>query len=267
MSVSPELATQTDAPQATQAPAAATTAERGAGSQKGYAGASAALSPREHDCPGHAHGVEPAPGDTVPANVATARVEGAVIDAAIRTRLMTELNRSTRMAALLVDINAHGGTFDIKWSARGNYHRSGHIYLDRNATIQRWIPSMMHELNHLNDGRQGRRPNVNSETRAAFVATKMRNEIHAHAAGYVGLLQQRDATGAAATLGPAGFDDFVVHLRAKETAEGASLGVDAVQTLAEAWLEDKYKNHWKTSNSGENYYQYWGSYWDEVHAP
>ncbi len=35
--------------------------------------------------------------------------------------------------------------------------------------------------------------------------------------------------------------------------------------MAEAWVEHKYKTEWTTSNTGENYYDYWGKAWDDAH--
>lgn len=269
MSVIPDLATQTSAPQTGAAAVDNSTSARSGLRGMGYDAGSAALSANDHDhdCPGHDHGVEPAPGDTVPADVATTRVVGSAIDADIRTRLFEELNKSPRMITVLAEIEANGGAaFDVKWSSRGNYHRSGAIFLDRNRTIGSWIPSMMHELNHLNDHRQGRRPSANATTREEFVNTKMTNEIRAHAIGYVGLIEQRAADDAVPTNGPAGFTEFLTHLAAEQETAGRSFGQDQIQELAETWLEDKYRNHWTTSNSGENYYEYWGSHWDETNG-
>lgn len=145
-----------------------------------------------------------------------------MIDAEIRTPLMTELGRSATTTEVLASIAANGGAFDIKWSARGNYQRSGAIFLDRNNTVAKWLPSMMHELNHLDDDRQGRMPNVRSTEREAFVNQKMANEIRAHALGYVSLIQYRRDGEALPTTPPAGFDDFLVVLEAAETeARGA----------------------------------------------
>ena len=264
MSVSPELVTTTTAQENQTDNASEVGPRRSALGGMGYAQGAAAVGVHDHDgCPAHDH---EEPGDTVPADVATSRVEGALIDADIRARLMTELGRSVTAAQVLASIEANGGAFDIKWSARGNYQRSGAIFLDRNNTVAKWLPSMMHELNHLDDHRQGRMPNVRTAEREAFVNQKMFNEIRAHALGYVSLIQYRRQGEALPTTPPAGFDDFVVVLDAAETADGSCFSEAKIVELATPWLEDKYRNDWRGSRSGQNYYEKWEAYWDEIHA-
>ncbi|MEM9490337.1 MAG: hypothetical protein AAGC55_14420, partial [Myxococcota bacterium] len=113
-------------------------------------GASSAQSQAEgHDHHGHhGHDSEPEPGDGGGGDLDTTRPVGDNVPDETRTALMAEMQRSPRMQQVLEEIADNGGaSFDIKWSARGNYHRSGAIHLDRRRDMDRWVPSMMHELN------------------------------------------------------------------------------------------------------------------------
>jgi hypothetical protein len=216
---------------------------------------------------GHGHEHEPDPGgEGGGADLDTTRPVGGMVPDEIRDELMTEVRRSERMQQVLREIEQHGGAaFDMKWSDRGNFHRSGAIFLDRHNTMSRWIPSTMHELNHLNDHRQGLNPSAaTSESREEFVNTKMVNEIRSHAIGYVGLIE-REGAGADPASPPAGFTEFQAYLREQEEAQQVCFASSAIQELAEQWVEAKYRNEWTTSNTGENYYDYWGRIWDEAH--
>lgn len=217
---------------------------------------------------GKGHEQEPTPpGPGGAADLDATRAVGANIPDDVRTALMTQVRSSARMQQVLRDIEAHGGAaFDIKWSARGGFHSNGVIYIDRREEMSSWISTLMHELNHLNDQRQGLNPNAaTAASREDFINTKMRNEIRSHAISYVGLIE-REASGAAAAAPPAGFTEFRAHLRTREAAAGGGhLDAAAIQALAEAWVEAKYRSEWTTSNTGENYYVYWGRAWDEAH--
>lgn len=216
----------------------------------------------------HGHEQEPnPPGAGGGANLDVTRPVGANIPDDIRTQLMTQVRTSARMQQVLTELEAHGGAaFDIKWSARGGFHSAGTIYIDRRQEMSSWIATMMHELNHLSDHRQGLNPDAaTTASREGFINTKMRNEIRSHAISYVGLIE-REATGAAPASPPAGYTEFRAHLREREAAAGgAHFSSTQIQALAEAWVEAKYRNEWTTSNTGENYYVYWGRIWDEVH--
>jgi len=241
---------------------------RGMSYSQGSAALSTQVQKQEGDGCAHEHERDPDPGDTVPGDLDTNRPVGAAIPDAIKQRLLTELRRSPSMVTLLQEIADNGGTdFNIKWSARGNFQSNGEISLDRRRSITRWLPSMMHELNHLNDHRQGRRPNPRTtESREEFVNTKMGNEIHAHAHGFAALIEySSDAAATITASAPAGYDEFLPELRAAEEAAGECFSSEQIMEFAETWLEDKYRNEWTTSNSGENYYDYWGAAWDRAH--
>lgn len=221
----------------------------------------------EGDGHDHGHEQEPTPGGGGGAgDLDTTRPIGALIPDEVRTELMTEVRRSQRMQQVLREIEEHGGAaFDIKWSGRGGFHSAGTIHIDRRQEMASWIATMMHELNHLNDHRQGLNPSAaTTESREEFVNTKMRNEIRSHAISYVGLIE-REGAGADPASPPAGFTEFRAYLRQREEAEQVCFTSEAIQAMAEAWVEDKYRTTWTTSNTGENYYDYWGRAWDEAH--
>jgi hypothetical protein len=234
----------------------------GAGAGAGTASQVAA----EGDGHDHGHERDPEPGGEGGADLDTTRPVGGMVPDEIRTALLAEVRRSPRMQQVLREIEEHGGAaFDIKWSARGGFHSGGVIHIDRQDEMPRWISTMMHELNHLNDHRQGLNPSAaTSESREDFVNTKMRNEIRSHAISFVGLLE-REGSGADPALPPAGFDEFRAHLREREEAEQVCFSSAAIEAMAEQWVEDKYRNEWTTRNTHENYYDYWGRIWDEAH--
>lgn len=235
----------------------------GAAGAGAAAASQAAASSDGHD---HGHEQEPTPGGDGGADLDTTRPVGSLIPDDVRTELMTEVRRSVRMQQVLREIEEHGGAaFDVKWSARGGFHSAGTIHIDRRQEMSSWIATMMHELNHLSDHRQGLNPSAaTTASREDFVNTKMRNEIRSHAISYVGLIE-REGSGAAAASPPAGYTEFRTHLREREQAEQVCFTSDAIQAIAEAWVEAKYRDVWTTSNTGENYYDYWGRIWDEAH--
>ena len=91
----------------------------------------------------------------------------------------------------------------------------------------------------------------------------MDDEINAHAAGYVAHMQLR-------TVGaePQGFSAFQTHLRATD-AEALRLRDWArIEALARTWVRGQYRTGapgWRTSNTDENYFDYWGAAWDRAH--
>lgn len=108
----------------------------------------------------HGHEQEPnPPGAGSSANLDVTRPVGSNIPDDVRTQLMTQVRTSARMQQVLTEIEAHGGAaFDIEWSTRGGFHSAGTIFIDRRQEMSSWIATMMHELNHLNDHRQGLNP-------------------------------------------------------------------------------------------------------------
>ena len=207
----------------------------------------------DHD---HDHGQEPEPGSGLSETELDAqRPVGDAIPADLRGRLMDGLRAAPASQSTLDTIEGARGDldFEIKWSNRGNYHSRGRIYLDRNRDEAKWLSSMMHELVHLATYLEGNAADVNTMDRDEFVAEKMRDEIDAQATAYVSLLQ----TGVESD-GSAGYNEFRAELVADNQELLTNESWTEIKALAVTWITEKYQNEWQTSNSGENYYEYWG---------
>jgi hypothetical protein len=190
------------------------------------------------------------------------RRAGEAIPAELRARLFERLRASTEIQAVLEEIRGARGnlSFAIKWSSRGSYHRNGEIHLDLNGDEESWTASLAHELVHLSTFVCGRAADVNANTREEFVRLKMEDEINSQATQYIALLQMGNETAT-----PAGYQEFRTHLRGDHAELLANERWSRIKEIARAWLEDKYRNEWVTSNTGVNYYEYWGSFWDRQH--
>lgn len=69
--------------------------------------------------------------------------------------------------------------------------------------------------------------------------------------------------------GEVGLPDFISWMEQNHPElleSGPEADWDALQEQARSWLEDRYRNDWVTSNTDENYYDYWGGYWDSVNG-
>lgn len=194
-----------------------------------------------------------------PAELERLRPVGGAVDLETR-RILETLHSTPRGRRTLDAIEAVRGdwNFPIVWSARGNYHRSGTIHLDRTGNESDWLRSLAHELVHLQTYLEGDAADVGSMTREAFVEAKMTDEINAHAAAYLSLLQLGAASSRAR-----GYNAFRSHLRATHPELLAEQDWTAVEERAKTWLEDKYRNEFTTG--GQNYYEYWGQAWDRAH--
>lgn len=202
---------------------------------------------------------------TDPEEMERSRPVGGTVDAETRIRVMEALLAAPRSRAILDDIATLRGDmfFPLKWSARGGFHRSGEIWLDRTKNELHWLKSMAHEITHLHTFLSGGAADISAMGREEFVNAKMTDEINAHAASYVALLQL------GTTNAPAqGFQQFQTHLT--RTAPTAVRDGDwaEVERLAKTWIEQRYRTDpaWRTSNTNENYYEYWGAAWDRAHA-
>ncbi len=216
----------------------------------------------------HDHGQEPNPDASATADLDVERPVGGAIPATIRDPLMTRLRGSPRASGLMDEIIAERGNlaFPLKWSNRGSYQSGGEIWLNRAESEASWFGTMAHEMVHLLTHISGQAANARRMTREAFVNAKMEDEINAQALAYVACLQ----TGSNA--GGAGFLEFVGWLRqnhseltvSESDEEHEAANWREIEAHAITWLEAKYRGDWKTSNTGENYYDYWGGYWDRV---
>jgi len=201
---------------------------------------------------------------TDPAEMARSRPVGGAVDAETRARLMAPLNAAPRSKAILDAISRLRGdlSFGIKWSAQGGYQTAGEIWLDRTKNETHWVKSMAHEITHLHTFLAGNEANISTMGRADYVNAMMTDEINAHAASYVALLQLGRTTAPAQ-----GLPEFRTHL-ARSLPHAVRDGRWAeVEALAKRWVEERYRTDpaWKTSNTNENYYDYWGAAWDRAH--
>ncbi len=200
---------------------------------------------------------------TDPEELERLRPAGSDVDVETRARTLETLLATPRSRTVLDAIERLRGDvhFPIKWAARGGYHRNGTIYLDRRGNEPEWLSTMAHEIVHLHTFLAGNAADVESMGREEFVDAKMTDEINAHAATYVTLLQLGTRTSPAA-----GYDRFRRFIRRRHRRRLRRRDWAAIETLARPWLEDRYRHDWRGSRSGENYYEKWGRIWDEAHA-
>jgi hypothetical protein len=201
---------------------------------------------------------------TDPQEMGRTRPVGGSVDVETRVRVIEALLAAPRSRAILDEIARLRGNLDfpVKWSAQGGYHRTGEIWLDRTKNEAHWLKSMAHEITHLQTFLAGRAANITMMSRGDYVNAKMTDEIEAHAASYVALLQL-----GALTAPAQGFAEFRRHLaRQLPTAVRKGRWSD-VEGLAKRWVEQRYRTDpaWRTANTGENYYDYWGAAWDRAH--
>ncbi len=198
--------------------------------------------------------------------VDTPRVDGEAVPADIRTKLVTDLNKVARTKDLLAAITLARGNadFPLKWSDSGTFHSEGIVYLDTGSSESGWFADLAHELVHLQTFLEGKAADAEKMGREQFVKAKMDDEINAQVSAYIALLQAAKTTDA----GTAGFDEFATLIADKHAALLTAKSWGEIDVIARAWITDKYKSGgWTTNNTNENYYDYWGNYWDEVNAP
>lgn len=202
---------------------------------------------------------------TDPAEMESRRPVGGDVDFGTRVLLIKTLRSAPRASAILDEIFRIRGDllFPIKWSAMGSYHLGEAIWLDRTKNQPQWLLDMSHEIVHLHTFLAGREANVSTMSRDEYVNAKMNDEINAQAANYVTLLQLGKTTAP-----EVGFADFQPYLaRTLPTAVGEKRW-EEIEALAKSWIEQHYRTGtWRTSNTKENYYDYWGAAWDMAHKP
>ncbi len=216
----------------------------------------------------HDHGVEPEPGAAATVDLEAERPVGSPVPAEIRDPLVVQLRASARVDWLLDEIDGERGDLDFSmtWSDRGTFHRSGAIFLRRDSAPETWFASLAHELVHLLTHESGQAADATTMDRDTFVSTKMADEINAQALSYVATLQTgRDRGGAYFDR----FSDFLAQNHPDLLVCDGDEQLDAqiwaeVEEIGRVWLEDQYRNHLVTNNTKENYYTYWGNYWDKI---
>ena len=177
-----------------------------------------------------------------------------------KDELFKEVKKSATAKKTIEKIEKKTGkTIPLKWSSKGSFHQGGTIYIDKNRSLDKQVNSLAHEINHLYDYVFGRQPDVTKLTKDEFVKKKMDNEIKAQYRTYMAY-EERGAKGAK-PLGYAGFKAKVDE-EAKKT--GKALTAAEKQEIGKKYLEEQYKNVWKTSTTGKNYYEYWEEHWKSV---
>ncbi|MDP2307752.1 MAG: hypothetical protein Q8P18_17135 [Pseudomonadota bacterium] len=199
------------------------------------------------------------------------RPVGAAIPTDLRARLMAELTSAAESNSVLEAIREKQGNLDfpIVWSRRGGYQLRDKINLDRREPESAWLSTLAHEIVHLKAHFYGEQGNTATQGREAYIQTQMDEEIEGSASSYVTLLQLGITQNSAG-----GFNEFVDWL-AVEHPELARSALDPdeelanqaeIKEVARPWLEDHYRNEWRGSQSGLNYYDKWGDHWDAEHA-
>ena len=212
---------------------------------------------------------QPAPGEAA-ADINTTRPINADVPADIRSSLMSELKASPTTNNLLERLKEKGAdNFPLKWSGQGSYYNgaSGGIFLDRSRSESQWFATMAHEMVHMLTDKSGNGAKVMTMTRDAYVNAELDDEINAQATSYVAALESGNSNGGA------GFSEFQTWLSKNKPELMQSMAdpleeqanKDSIQEAARGWVKEKFKNEWKTSNTNENYYDYYGKFWDSCH--
>jgi hypothetical protein len=205
------------------------------------------------------------PPDAGGGDLDTRRPVGGTVPADIRAQVFDPMSGSPRAQTILSAIRRLRGdlAFPVLWSSRGTYHQTGEIWIDRTWTLAQNIVAVQHEITHLHTFLSGGAANISTMTRQEFVNAKMVDEVNAHAAGYVAHFQLSTA-GAE----PQGFSAFRAHLTRTAPEVLRTRNYARIEELAKTWVEARYRAGdpgWRTSNTDENYYTYWGNAWDAAH--
>jgi hypothetical protein len=205
------------------------------------------------------------PPDAGAGDLDTRRPVGGTVPADVRAQVFDPMSGSPRAQTILGAIRRLRGdlAFPVRWSSRGTYHQTGEIWIDRTWTLAQNIVAVQHEITHLHTYLSGGAANITTMTRQEFVNAQMVDEINAHAAGYVTHLQL-GTTGAE----PQGFSAFRAHLTRTAPEVLRTRNYARIEELAKTWVEARYRAGdpgWRTSNTDENYYTYWGNAWDAAH--
>lgn len=192
------------------------------------------------------------------------RRPGEDVDAATRQSLMSRLQGLPESARTLATIRALAGGLDfpMKWSGRGTYMSAGSVFIDIRARDTEALVTLAHELVHLKNYLAGKKPDPLKLSREDYIKQVMADELESEASGTVVGLQ---ATGG---KGEPRSKDFRRSMEAQSPgAIGAAArtgqGWDAIKDKAAKYSENEYRTRYRTSNTGQNYYDYWGSFWDK----
>jgi hypothetical protein len=220
----------------------------------------------------HTHNQAPEPGQVAGGGGAD---QGRVVNTAIpdetRRALIRQLTDSAATRAVMGDILRESGSLDfqVKWSERGGYFDGTAIFIDRNETENDWFGTLAHEIVHMRNDLIGAGGEVMQDSREDYIRKQMTDEIESQAICFLALIQEGKEEDTAA--GYTEFYQWMMTVNSMWMASGPTESQDQMNrqmivALAKNWLEDKYRNVWTTSNTGVNYYDYWGDAWDRAHA-
>lgn len=208
----------------------------------------------------HDHGAEEAAPGAGAGAATPERKSGDDVPKDIRTKVMDKLKAIPRSKETIDAIEKAGKLdFPLKWSDAGTFHRTGTVFLRTTSTEDSWVADLAHELVHLQTFVEGKAADAKKQGREEFVKAKMDDEINAHAATYLTLLQSGGGS-----AGAAGYSEFkaLVDKDHKALLDGKKWS--ELDAIAKTFLQKKYKEEFKTNNTKENYYDYWGNHWDKT---
>lgn len=221
---------------------------------------------QEHGHDHHHHHHAPEPGRTSGSG-SDGRNPNSELPAAIQESLKQQVSTNTATRSVVQDIITHGRgmNFKIRWSEGGGYYNGTDIFIDPEEPEEHWFGTMAHEIVHMRNDAIGREGDIRRDSREDYVNKQMEDEIECHAICFGALIEEGKSQD-----GAAGYNDFLAWIQAArpdlmDCPEEGPSGTEEIIALAKTWLEDKYRNEWTTSNTGVNYYEYWGSAWDEFH--
>jgi len=215
----------------------------------------------------HHHAAEPGARSSSAEN--SNRQPNSELPAETQQSLKDQLQSNSATEPVMRDIITHGRglAFKIRWSTGGGYYDGTDIFIDPNEPANEWFGTMAHEIVHMRNDAIGKEGNIRTDTREDYVRKQMEDEIEGQAICFGALIEEGTGSDSAA-----GYNRFLEWMRTNrsdlmECAEDGGSTTTEIIELAKTWLEDKYRNEWQTSTTGQNYYDYWGGAWDRANQP
>lgn len=213
----------------------------------------------EHD---HDHAHDHGPDAPEPGAPAATTTE--VDTAAIWSTIETLLNTSALGTTALERMTTYGVT--VRYEAGGgNYYSSSanQMTLDTNRAPERLALSFVHEMNHAHWHHQDMQGNASEMEREAYVTSKLLEEVE-------GVVLSIEAKGEIIAGGtqiamtyPLEEEYHAAYLAAQQAGQGAEQCLEAARARVMQGFRD---GEVSTSNTGVSYPDYYGAYWDRVHA-
>jgi len=230
---------------------------RGQSAELNALAAPAATRDHDHDHD-QDHGADaPEPGE---GGEATPAVDTAAIWATIEGLLeqsalgSTALERKTRYAVA------------VRYAAGGGNVYSGAdnaMTLDTNRAAERLALSFVHEMNRARRRRRGMQVNVSELEREPYITSRLLEAVE----GALVSIEAKGEIEAAGTDIQATYPLEAEYHAAYQAASEAGEGADACREAARARVMQGVRDgEVSTSNTGVSYPDYYGAYWDRVHA-